>query len=99
MAEKYKYITREGKLSDVTRAIDKALALNMDPVKINTVLIKGFNDNEVLDFADLAYNNPLHIRFIEFMPIGDLQFWNRENIITSMETRNLIKQKYASGGR
>ncbi len=95
VGEKYKYITREGKLSDVTRAIDKALSLNLDPVKINTVLIKGFNDNEVLDFADLAFNYPLHVRFIEFMPIGDLQFWNRENIVTSLETRNLIQQKYA----
>ncbi len=92
--EKYKYITREGKLGDVDRAIDKALALAMHPVKINTVLIKGFNDNEILDFADLAYNNPLHIRFIEFMPVGNLEFWDRDNIVTSLETKNLIKQKY-----
>ncbi|MCX5780761.1 MAG: GTP 3',8-cyclase MoaA [Firmicutes bacterium] len=94
VADKFKYITREGKLPEVRQAIDKALALGMEPVKINTVLIRGFNDNEVMDFADLAYNNPLHIRFIEFMPIGDLQFWNRENIVTSSETRNLINKKY-----
>lgn len=94
VADKFKYITREGKLAEVRQAIDKALDLKMEPVKINTVLIRGFNDNEVLDFADLAYNNPLHIRFIEFMPIGDLQFWNRENIVTSTETRNLINKKY-----
>lgn len=94
VAEKYKYITREGRLGDVMKAIDKALTLEMEPVKINTVLIRGFNDNEVLDFADLAYRYPLHIRFIEFMPIGDLQFWNRDNIVTSNETRNMIKQEY-----
>lgn len=92
--DKFKYITRKGKLQDVTKAIDKALELNMQPVKINTVLIKGFNDNEVMDFADLAYQKPLHIRFIEFMPIGDLEFWNRDNVITSQETKNLIQQKY-----
>jgi cyclic pyranopterin phosphate synthase len=94
VAEKYKYITRQGKLEDATRAINKALELKMDPVKINTVLIKGFNDNEVMDFADLAFNRPLHIRFIEFMPIGDLKFWNQENIISSSETINMIKRKY-----
>ncbi len=94
VAEKYKYITRQGRLEDATRAINKALELKMEPVKINTVLIKGFNDNEVMDFADLAYNRPLHIRFIEFMPIGDLKFWNRENIISSSETMNMIKRKY-----
>jgi cyclic pyranopterin phosphate synthase len=94
VAEKYKYITNRGRLADVIKSIDKALALKMDPVKINTVLIKGFNDNEILDFAELAYKRPLHIRFIEFMPIGDLLFWKRENIISSNETRNIIKTKY-----
>ena len=94
VAEKYKYITRQGRLEDATRAINKALELKMEPVKINTVLIRGFNDNEVMDFADLAYNRPLHIRFIEFMPIGDLKFWNRENIVSSSETMNMIKRKY-----
>jgi cyclic pyranopterin phosphate synthase len=92
--EKFKYITREGKLGEVRKAIDKALALGLEPVKINMVLIRGFNDNEVLDFADLAYNYPLHVRFIEFMPIGDLQFWTRENIVTSTETRTMINKKY-----
>jgi len=92
--EKYGYITRAGKLSAVMKSIDLALAMGMDPVKINTVLIRGFNDSEILDFAQLAYAHPLHIRFIEFMPIGDLQFWNRDNILTSEETRRIIKKKY-----
>jgi len=94
VAHKFQYITRQGKLGDVTRAIDKAMVLKMDPVKINTVLIRGFNDNEILDFASLAYDYPLHIRFIEFMPVGDLQFWTHDNIVTSYETMNIIKQKY-----
>lgn len=92
--DKYRYITRVGNLDQVLRSINKAIELKMEPVKINTVLIRGFNDNEVLDFADLAYNRPLHIRFIEFMPIGNLQFWTRENIVTSQEARELIGQKY-----
>jgi len=94
VAEKYDYITRGGKLDAAIRAIYKALELQMEPVKINTVIIKGFNDDEVLDFADLAYNNPLHIRFIEFMPIGDLQFWKKDSIVSSNEARNMIKQRY-----
>ncbi len=94
VADKYRYITRQGNLDSVLQAIDKALALNMHPVKINTVLIRGFNDNEIMDFAELAYKKPLHVRFIEFMPIGDLQFWNQDNIITGRETINMIKQQY-----
>lgn len=92
--DKFKYITRLGELSNVKRAIDKALTLDMHPVKLNTVLIRGFNHNEILDFADLAYKKPLHVRFIEFMPIGDLSFWDHDNIITSQETQNIIKKKY-----
>jgi len=42
----------------------------------------------------MAYHYPLHIRFIEFMPIGDLKFWNRDNIVNSNETKNMINQKY-----
>ncbi|MDD4801486.1 MAG: GTP 3',8-cyclase MoaA [Syntrophomonas sp.] len=94
VAEKYHYITRQGKLEDAMMAINRALELKMDPVKINTVMIKGFNDNEIMDFADLAYNKPLHIRFIEFMPIGDLKFWNRGNIVNSSEAMSIIKKRY-----
>lgn len=92
--ERFEYITRVGQLDTVKKAIDKALNLGLNPVKINTVLIRGFNDDEIMDFADLAYTLPLHVRFIEFMPIGDLQFWNRDNIITSRETKNIIARRY-----
>lgn len=92
--EKYEYITRGGHLDRVLDGIDKALSLGLNPVKINTVLIRGFNDNEIEAFADLAYKRPLHVRFIEFMPIGDLQFWNRDNIITSRETKSIIARSY-----
>ncbi len=92
--EKFQYITRVGNLDTVREAIDKALDLNLHPVKINTVLIRGFNDNEIMAFADLAYRRPLHVRFIEFMPIGDLQYWNRDNIVTSRETKNIITRHY-----
>ena len=69
---KYSAITRGGDISRVMNAIDKALELDLQPVKVNVVAIKGFNDDEIIDFARLAYENPLHIRFIEFMPVGDL---------------------------
>jgi len=94
VSEKFKYITRRGNLADVMKAIFKALDLGMEPVKINTVVIKGFNDDELLDFAELAYDFPLHIRFIEFMPIGDLSFWQEDHVITSRQIKEQIAQKY-----
>lgn len=69
--EKYGYITRCGRLEDALTGIEQAFKHDLQPVKINTVLIKGFNDSEVGAFLELACKKPLHIRFIEYMPIGD----------------------------
>lgn len=92
--EKFKYISRRDHLAEVKDAIFKALELGLEPVKINTVVIKGFNDDELLDFADLAYNFPLHIRFIEFMPIGDLLFWQEDRMISSEQIKEQIERRY-----
>ncbi len=94
VGEKFKYITRGGNLEKVSEAVFRALELSMEPVKINTVVIKGFNDSEIMDFAALAYKYPLHIRFIEFMPIGDLLFWNQEKLISVDEIKSKIEQEY-----
>jgi len=93
-AERFHYMTRGGNLTTVMASIFKALELGMHPVKINTVVIRGFNDDEVLDFARLATEYPLHVRFIEFMPIGDLHYWNRERMINSSEIKGIIESSY-----
>jgi cyclic pyranopterin phosphate synthase len=69
-AEKYEKITRGGDIHAVLRGIRKVREIGFDPIKINIVAIKGFNDNEVLDFARLTLANPYQIRFIELMPLG-----------------------------
>jgi len=67
-ANKFNRITRVGKLSLILNGIEEALKRDLDPVKINVVVMKGINDNETLDFAKMNLDRPLHIRFIEFMP-------------------------------
>ncbi|SEM49996.1 cyclic pyranopterin monophosphate synthase subunit MoaA [Syntrophus gentianae] len=94
VAEKFEFITRRDHRTEVKKAIFKALELGLDPVKINTVAIKGFNDDEILAFAKLAYDFPLHIRFIEFMPIGDLLFWSQDRMISSEQIKERIEQRY-----
>ena len=69
-AEKYAQITRGGDIHAVLRGIRKVRETGFDPIKINIVAIKGFNDDEVLDFARLTLANPYQIRFIELMPLG-----------------------------
>jgi cyclic pyranopterin phosphate synthase len=92
--EKFQYITSRGNLHEVARSISKALELGMAPVKINTVVMKGINDNEILDFVELTKKMPLHVRFIEFMPVGDLPFYKTDRVVTVSEIREIIEQKY-----
>lgn len=68
--ERFARITRGGDLRRVLEAIDASLMAGFDPVKLNVVLMKGVNDDEIESFLRLAKERPLHVRFIEYMPIG-----------------------------
>lgn len=67
---KYKSITRGGNLTDVLKSINRCLELGIK-VKINCVVIKRFNDDEIYDFIDMANYYPIDVRFIELMPLGE----------------------------
>ena len=67
---KYAHITRCGTLSDALAGIRAALAAGFDKIKLNAVLIGGFNDDEIGDLAALTLRYPLDMRFIELMPMG-----------------------------
>lgn len=69
--EKYAYITRIGKLEQFRAGLEAALTAGFDKVKINAVLIGGFNDDEIEDLANLTMEYPVDMRFIELMPILD----------------------------
>jgi cyclic pyranopterin phosphate synthase len=66
----FKYITRFDYFNQVWEGIEKARDMGFYPIKLNIVIMKGINDNEILDFGRLAIEEPYHIRFIECMPIG-----------------------------
>ena len=91
--DKFTYITRWGKISDVLEAISAALTLGM-PVKVNTVIIRGFNDDEILDFVQLASDLPIQVRFIEFMPIGDLPFFQEKRLMSVTEMQEAIASRF-----
>jgi len=93
--EKYKTITRGGSLKKALKGIDSALKAGLLPIKINTVLIKGINDDEVEDFTRLTLGRPLNIRFIEFMPSGeDLKENYRDKFISVLEIKEKLIKKY-----
>ena len=66
--ERFIQLTGQDKLAQVLAGIKKAQEVGLTPVKINMVVMKGFNSDEIVDIASLAINNPYQIRFIEYMP-------------------------------
>lgn len=82
-AQKYSEITRGGKLSDAVRGIRAALDAGMKPVKINTVLLGGFNDDEIEELAHLTVQYPIDVRFIELMPIGHAAPYGKDTYISN----------------
>ena len=66
--DRFQYIARLGKLKDVLEGIETAKKVGLQPVRVNIVVMRGINDDEILDFARMSYENESHVRFIELMP-------------------------------
>ncbi len=92
--EKFAQITRGGRLGKVWQGVEAARDAGFDPVKINTVAIRGFNDDEIQDFIGLTLKMPLHIRFIELMPIGASKLTARGYYISTAELLEKVSSKW-----
>lgn len=80
-AQKYAFITRVGKLEDFFAGLDAAFEAGFEKIKINAVLIGGFNDDEILPLAELTKRYPVDMRFIEMMPMYDSGDFNEKSYI------------------
>ncbi|MBY4676837.1 GTP 3',8-cyclase MoaA [Marinobacterium arenosum] len=93
--ERFKRLTRTGRLEQVLGGIDAALDAGFERLKLNAVVLKGRNDDEVLDLVDFARDRGLDISFIEEMPLGAITEHDRaEAYCSSDEVRALIEQRY-----
>jgi len=92
--EKYAAITRGGDLDAVLAGIREADRVGFAPIKINTVAIRGFNDDEILTFAAHAIDKPHQIRFIELMPLGHVGGDNHSNYLSNDVVMDIIRQAY-----
>jgi cyclic pyranopterin phosphate synthase len=84
--EKYRRITRWGNLDDVLAGIEAALAAGLRPVKINAVVVRGFNEDDVVDLARLTLRHDYTVRFIEMMPFGSVAGFQTNAYVPSAET-------------
>lgn len=89
--EKYRTITRGGQLSKVLEGIEEAKRLGLTPIKINTVLIGGFNDDEIGDLVNLTKTQDIDVRFIELMPIGEASRWAEEKFLPTSVVLDRVK--------
>jgi cyclic pyranopterin phosphate synthase len=81
--DRFRQITRFGQIGDVRRGIASALEAGLDPVKLNTVVVRGVNDDEVAALAALTWSLPVEVRFIELMPVGE--YFSREKLVPAAE--------------
>ena len=86
-ANKFKEVTRFGQIEDVLTSIHEALKLGYDPVKLNVVVMRGINDDEISDFVALTKSLPVHVRFIELMPIGETGFFSETTWVSLDEIK------------
>ena len=93
---KYKQITGGKCLDKVLQGIESALSVGLLPIKINVVLMKGINDNEIEDFINLAFEKPLNIRFIELMPSNNEITYNyKDRFISVLKIKDKLSKKYS----
>jgi cyclic pyranopterin phosphate synthase len=88
---KFRRITRRDCFHAVWEGIAAAKETGFWPIKLNVVIIKGVNDNEVIQFAELSVREPYVIRFIEFMPIGTITYWDHQKVMTFDEIKSRLE--------
>ena len=93
-AIKFEKITRTRSYDTVMRGIDTAQATRFAPVKVNAVLVRGFNEDEVEAFAAFAREGALIMRFIEFMPLDADRHWSRELMVPAAEVYERIHAQW-----
>ncbi len=91
--EKYSFITNGGKIENVLRGIEKALELGIQ-IKINTVLIKNFNIDEILLLVEWCAKKSMKLSFIEIMPLGEIEYSRKEQYYPVVSAKQIIQNEF-----
>lgn len=92
--EKFRRITRGGSLQRVLAGIEAASHSGLEPIKLNAVVVRGFNDDDVVDLAALTLDHPWEVRFIEAMPFGSVADFVEAGVVKSEEVRARIEERF-----
>ena len=92
--EKFKQITKRGTLEAVLEGIEAAMKAGLVPLKINAVVVRGVNDDEILELVKFSRGKGLLLRFIEYMDVGNANTWSLEKTVTKREILELIHSHF-----
>ena len=90
---KYEFMTRRKGHNLVMKSINTAIDLGYDPVKVNCVVMRNQNNDEIIDFVNLTKDKPINIRFIEYMPFDDNE-WNSKKMVSFFEMKDIINNNF-----
>ena len=90
----FKRMTGVDVLDKVLAGIDAAKKAGLEPIKINAVIVRGHNEDEVADFAAFAREYDVKMRYIEFMPLDSGHEWSREDVVSGKEIRERISERF-----
>src|SRR6266567_3762964 len=91
----FKQMTGVDVLDRVLAGIEAAQKAGLEPIKINAVIVRGHNEDEVADFAAFAREHDVKMRFIEFMPLDSGHKWNRDDVVSGREIRASIEERFS----
>ena len=89
-ADRFRELTLRDDLHRVLDGVDAALAAGLDPVKVNVVVMRGQNDDEILDFAEYGRRKGVEVRFIEYMPLDAEEGWRAGSVVSLAEITERI---------
>jgi len=92
--DRFRDLTKRGNLDEVLAGLFAAKKTGMVPIKINAVVIRGTNDDEILDLVEFARANGFEMRFIEYMDVGNANAWSLEKTVTKKEILNTIHGRF-----
>jgi GTP 3',8-cyclase len=92
--ENFQRITGVDKLTEVLQAIEAAKRARLQPIRINAVLVRGWNDDEIVDLAGFARENALSMRFIEYMPLDSAHEWDKSLVVPGREVYKQINNVF-----
>lgn len=92
--DRFKELTKRGNLDDVLAGLFAAKRSGIAPIKLNAVIIRGTNHDEILDLVEFARNNGFEMRFIEYMDVGNANAWSLEKTVTKREILEIVHSRF-----